>query len=384
MTLTTIDIFLRIHESLQTIIDGIRRKQFLDVIEHLDSTQVMLQEIEIDNDLDLALHKVLRTELCLQREQLLFQLTESWNDLLRWTLPDDSKRNANKPRTAALEINDSEQYKFVMAQTTQAMYEMNILHVRLKVLCDRIVMYFVECIIQERNTLIQVVTEENRSVLCVVQCPQPGGAAAKPPVVPPSEIFPKLEQIFLFLHKPFCEVSIYETVEGKADKTPTSMVQKVGKCICKRLFDYIFNQSLSHTIPQGRRGDWDSFNEVVSLTEKFQELLMSLEFMPTDQSSLMDYFNNVNSLFANMKSQEILRKAHQILTGDLMTLVLVSTDYPLGRDPQRGAAAHGHTGGLSPSLVEFVRSCRSDGGAASSRTSLQDQPTGAQSHMFGI
>ena len=364
MTLTTIDIFLRIHESLQTIIDGIRRKQFLDVIEHLDSTQVMLQEIEIDNDLDLALHKVLRTELCLQREQLLFQLTEAWNDLLRWTLPDDSKRNANKPRTAALEINESEESKFIMAQTTQVMYEMNILHMRLKVLCDRIMMYFVECIIQERNTLIQVVTEKNRSVLCVVQCPQPGGAAAKPPVVPPSEIFPKLEQIFLFLRKPFCDVSIYETVEGKADKTPTSMVQKVGKCICKRLFDYIFNQSLSHTIPQGRRGDWDSFNEVVSLTEKFQELLMSLEFMPTDQSSLMDYFNNVNSLFANMKSQEILRKAHQILTGDLMTLVLVSTDYPLGRDPQRGAAAHGHTGELSPSLVEFVRSCRSDGGAA--------------------
>ena len=335
------------------------------MIEHLDSTQVMLQEVEIDSDLDLALHKVLRTELCLQREQLLFQLSEAWNDLLRWTLPDDSKRNANKPQTTALEINETEETTVIMAQTTQAMYEMNMLHLRLKALCDRVMTYFVEGIVQDRNTLIQVVTEESRSVLCVVQCPQPAGAAAKLPIVPPAQIFPKLEQIFLFLHKPFCDVSIYEKVEGKADKTSTSMVQKVGKCICKRLFDYIFNQSLSQTIPQGRSGDWDAFHEVVALTEKFQELLMSLEFMPTDQSSLMDYFNNVNSLFANMKSQEILRRAHQLLTGDLMKLILVCTEHPLGKDNHRGAAAeHGHTGGLSPSLIEFVKSCKSDGGAA--------------------
>ncbi len=337
--------------------------------------QVLLQEVEVDSDLDLAVHKVLRTELCLQREQLLFQLSEAWSDLLRWTLPDDARRNANKPQTTGLEVRETPGDKDAMAQTVQAMFEMNMLHLRLKTLCDRVMTYFVESIVQERNTLIQVVTEECRSVLCVVQQPgPPGGAAAKQPAVPPSEIFPKLEQIFLFLHKPFSDISIYETVEGKADKNPTSMVQKVGNCICKKLFDYIFNQSLSHTIPQGRRGDWDAFNEVVALTEKFQELLMSLDFMPTDQSSLMDYFNNVNSLFANMKSQEILRKAHKLLTGDLVTLVLVCTEYPLGRENANAlgaaaaappaAAGFGHTGGVSPSLVEFVRSCRDEGGHA--------------------
>ncbi len=340
--------------------EAIKQRHFLDVIDHLDTTQGLLQDVEVNDDLDLTVHKVLRTELCLQREQLLFQMSEAWNDLLKWTLPDDSKRNANKPRTAALEIDEREESRTVMAQTAQAMHEMNMLHTRLKLLCDRVMSYFVECIVQERNTLIQVVTEESHSVLCVVQCLQQAGAA-KPVIVPPGEVFPKLEQVFLFLHKPFCEISLYESVEGKSEQKTIPLVQKVGKCICKRLFDYIFNQSLSHAIPQGERGDWDSFNEVVSVTEKFQELLMSLDFMPTDQSSLMDYFNNVNSLFVNMKSQEILRTAHQILTGDLHTLTLVSTKHPVGQDARQGAVSHGHTGGLSPSLLDFINSCRAEG-----------------------
>ena len=251
------------------------------------------------------------------------------------------------------------------------MQTVNMMGARIKLLSDRIMVHFVEAIVKDRNSLIQVVTDEDKSVLCVVQYSQgqaqqhPQGAGASVPV-PPSEVFPKLEQIFIFLHRPLHGVHIEECVDSEDGKLKqsTPFVQKIGNEICPRLFDYIFNECLSHSMPRGNR-NMDKFNEAVQLTEKFQDLLMSLNFMPTDHSSLMDYFNNVNSLFANMKSQDVLRRAHELMTQDLQSSLQVSTEHPLGSLKDTRQILLGVKG--SDTLIEFVKSCRDDAAVGGQR-----------------
>ena len=80
------------------------------------------------------------------------------------------------------------------------MYDMNLLSNRLQVLSTRVMQHFVQAIVCDRNTLMQVVTEANRSILSVVQYPQTekvserGATTTNKSVVPPAEMFQKLEQ----------------------------------------------------------------------------------------------------------------------------------------------------------------------------------------------
>lgn len=361
-TLTVVDQFLRIHEAIQAIVTGIKDRRFLEVIENLDIVNSLLQEVICETDLDSVVYKVLQTEACIQREQLYFQLGESWSGLINWRLPNEAKRNVNQPRTASLEISEQPDLKIILTQTVQAMYVVNMLAARIKLLCDRIMVHFVEAVVKDRNSLIQVVTDNDKSVLCVVQYSH-GQPSGREKLVPPCEVFPKLEQVFIFLHRPLSGVVVEDLRDSEDGRTkhPTPFVQLIGNEICPRLFDYIFNECLCHSMPHGNSKHTEKFNEAVQLTEKFQDLLMSMNFMPTDHSSLMDYFNNVNSLFANMKSQDVLRRAHELMTKDLQSSLQVSNDHPLGILKDTRKVPIGVK--LTETLVEFVKSCRDDAAA---------------------
>ena len=52
--------------------------------------------------------------------------------------------------------------------------------------------------------------------------------------------------------------------------------------------------------------------QVISRTEKFQASLIKVGFLSSACTALTDYTSNVNVLFANKKSQEILEKARLI------------------------------------------------------------------------
>ncbi len=370
------DQFLRIHEAIQAICAGIKARKFQEVIDNLDIVQHLMSDVDVCGHLETSVYKVLQTEVCIQREQLLFQLGETWNELLKWTLPNDSRRNANQPRTVTLEVSEAEDSVYMMSECAQAMLDTNMLPSRLNVLCDRVMTYLIEATVIDSTSLIQMVTDTARSVLCVVQYPKSGHSG--PHITPADQVFPKLEQVFIFLHRPFVDVIIQENVKTKGQKVKaiedqipekhsTPLIRKFGTMICSRLYEYLFQECLCHSIPKDH-ANWDKFNDVVMLTEQFQDLLVALNFIPKEQSNLMDYFNNVNSHFANIKGQEILKRAHQLMTQDLANSVEVSTDWPLGKFvPAAKSPATPPSGVVSPALELFVKSCRQEVGASSQK-----------------
>ena len=351
--LTTIDMFLQIHAVIQTVESAILKQKYLRAVEHMSGLQSLMHgldaALDADEELERSVQKMFSTELCILREKLLYGLTETWNSMLKWTLPSESRRMANKPRTVTLEVTDVETQRDVLTCTVQAMYDVNMLDSRLKTLCERIVLYFIDPVVMDRNTLLQVI-EETEKYICVVLNPT---LAANRVAVPPSEVFMKLEQIFLFLHKPLHNIIVHET-EKDGKMHAITLVEKIGSMICKKLFECIYNQCLCHVIPKCSR-QFDKFNEIVTLTENFQDLLTRLHFLSAEYSTLMDYLNNVNNLFANIKSQEMLKKAHEFMTQELLTSVEISSEHPLGM-PGKGGKIHPQE--------QFVKECKERAGTA--------------------
>ncbi len=352
--LTLVDSLLQIHQMIQDIDSGIRSRCFLKSIENLDAVHNLVGSLDVEEDIERNVQKVLRTEICVLRERLLFGLSETWNHLLKWTLPPDHRKASCRPRTAILEATDNEAEKEILASTVQAMHSVSMLEGRLKTFCDRVLRYFVESVITDRKSLLQVIDELERCTLRVIISPVPEHQREARQPVPPREAFQKLEQVFTFLHRPLCNIPVTKSSGGDSPATVT-LVEQVGQLLCKRLFECIYNECLSHAVPQGGgAGQWDAYNELVALTEQFQDSLIRLKFLSPDHATLMDYLNNVNTLFANIKSQEILRRAHQFLTQELLSSVQISSESPLGK-------VKGQDGGATE---EFVKECREQAGTS--------------------
>ena len=358
------DRFLQVHSGLQATHRCVRTKHFTQAVKHLEGLQGELATLEAEDETELNVHKVLTTEACIQRERLLYELGETWNVLFRWTMPLESRRLMSRPRTVTLEVGEADQSHPLVNCTANAMQSTGLLDSRLRTLTDRIMQNLVEPAVQDRNTLLQLVDETDKCVLCVVRQPDSGTHKV---AVPPVEAFQKLEQIFVFLHQPIADITVSSKIPDKTlsrnhaskvvideNVAPVHLAEKLGQIMCKPLFQCVYNDCLSHSIPKNSC-QFDRFNEIVQLTEEFQEMLSRLGFLAPNQSTLMDYLNNVNSLFANIKSQEILRQAHQFMTQELLHSIQISSEHPLGT-PGKGAVTH--------EKQMFVNICRDRAGTS--------------------
>lgn len=88
--------------------------------------------------------------------------------------------------------------------------------------------------------------------------------------------------------------------------------------------------------------------EVVDLTETFQQRLRQLDFVHASDVTLMDLLNNASAVFANVHSQELMRRANECLMQELLQTTSVSVDHPIGTSLQQ------HYNDLE----KFVQNCR--------------------------
>lgn len=316
--LQIVDRLVQVHEVLQTIAEGVRERYFLRAIEHLEAVNNLIARVRCQEELEHSVRKVLQTEICILREKLLYELGETWSKLLKWT-PSEAHAPSGK---VSLEVSQAEGHRDLLTTTAQAMSSVGMLDSRIKGLCDRLMVCVVKGVVSDRSTLLQVVDEADTYQLIL----QSVTASPLSPV-PPSEAFQKLEQVFLFLHRPLHDI----IVKGESGKQAGTLVEKIGENICKKLFECIYNECLSAAIPKTGIQYWGQYNEIVLLAEKFEDFLQDLDyFTPGGHDSLMDHLNNVNNLFANIKSQDLIRRAHEFMTQELMNSVQISMEHPLG------------------------------------------------------
>jgi Centromere/kinetochore Zw10 len=90
--LSLVEQFLQIETLLADVDASLSSGCYSDVIDKLDIIQLILLSVNAELDLEGGIVKILRTELRIARERLLYDLGEQWNRMVHWTLPIDHRR----------------------------------------------------------------------------------------------------------------------------------------------------------------------------------------------------------------------------------------------------------------------------------------------------
>ena len=338
--LSVVDKFVQIHVALQNVERELTEKSFKGVAIGLEFIHAVMRSTYVEEEMEGNVKRVIQTELCVVRERLLYELSEEWNRLLKWTVPVQMPRGrVKKTQSTSLEISCGADERERMLRVAEAMLSVNMLESRLKGFADHLMNHVIDGIVKRRDTSIQVVEEPSRCVISVVVHPAEAGRSQAPP---PAEVYQKLQQIFELLHRVF-------TFTCDDDSCGLNLVEKLGSLLMRRMFKLIFDECLSQAFPKSGT-EWETFSQVIMETENFQEQLSRLRFLGEGLPSLIDLMNNVNNLFANVKNHEILKKAHQMMVLDLVPSVQISSEYPVGPDREE--------------MDSFVKKCKEQAGTS--------------------
>jgi len=350
--LSTVDAFIQIHVALQSSDVEIRQRSFVKAVSSFETVQPLLQSLTVDRPLELAVVRVLQTELCVTRERLLYELGEAWSQIVMWTSPADGCHD-RRQKTSSLTVSLSANQQSLLSQVVLAMSRVNMLPMRIRTLTEHIVSRFVEPVVCNHTSLVQTVVEADQAVIRINSIPSP--ATERIPV-PPSEAFQKLQQILSFIHKMFAGITLHDI-----DREPMPLIQKIGKLISDPLFDLVYDNCILPAMPvcSGNPETLISFSSILADTEQFHAAVDKLGFLPKQSAdgdeicgmqSLMYRLNNANAKFASVRAQELLHHAHHLMQQELLESVRVSTDLPIGDDVS--------CEGRSRELDIFVKSCR--------------------------
>jgi len=351
--LSTVDAFIQIHVALQGIDAQLRQQQYVMAVSNFETVQPLLQSLRAECSLESAVVKLLRMELCIIRERLLYELGEAWNQLVFWTFPAEGRHDRQK--TSSLSVSVSADKQSLLAQVIVAMSHVNMLQMRIRTFAERVVTHLVEPVACNHTALVQTVHEAEQAIISINSIPSP---ATEQIPVPPSDAFHKLQQILSFLNSVFAGITVHDS-----DAKPLPLIQKLGQLISSRLFDLVYDNCILPAMPLSSSNavtsTSTSFSSVMADTEQFHNALDQLGFLPESSvdgaetcgmESLVDRLNNANAKFASVRSQELLHRARRLMQQELLQSLRVSMDAPIGDD----ISAEGR----SRELDIFVKSCR--------------------------
>ncbi|XP_014677255.1 PREDICTED: centromere/kinetochore protein zw10 homolog [Priapulus caudatus] len=306
-TIAVLSRVVAIHELLQSCSAAKQHGDFLKVAKQSNVIAHLLQEKAVKGVGEVKVMKALQIEFRLQREALIYDTSEMWNQVLVWSLPEE--KSGRRDCCTTLTVSSLEHT--TLATLVQAMEYLRHLDARVQVFSRR---------------LLQHVLLPLTSRVCVVKCKQMADGnslkvepadAAEP--ASPKAVFDGVLRVFKFLHANLTHV---RTSDGEG--APLLMT-KLRACVLTDLCEAIIRDCLARSIPTQAR-DLEQFAEVIAETEAFQASLVEVGFMADTDTAILEYARNVNVLFANKKCEEILEAARRLMLADVHNTVKVSNE----------------------------------------------------------
>ncbi|XP_061173737.1 centromere/kinetochore protein zw10 homolog isoform X2 [Saccostrea echinata] len=272
--------------------------------------------------------QALQTESCVQKEKLIYEVTEKWKSLVTWNSSDDKSRQVFQ-----LELTSGGS---VLSELIGAMETLGVLESTLKTFGNRLNSYlFKPCIV---NSTAVVKNSPPNIVMVTVN-------NEKNPVPPsPKQMYMNIMTIIQALDKYFMDLTVQDG---------TNFLSCLGKNVSRELLDLIVKECLTPAIPHNNK-DMSAFEaDCVEPTKCFQETLVNMKFIPGDDNALEDFVKNIDVLFVNKKSQDILVRARELMKSELHNTVRVSDEHPLGEMADKEAPS-----GKKSRKVELASSCQ--------------------------
>ena len=338
----SVDRFIHVYRLIEQTKRKLEEELFDEAVDNLEQVhRLLFLSGELHEQLEQEAHRILETEVSVIRERVLFRLGDVWNRMIKW--------NTVSADTVSLDLCDLRQRGEFAAQVARSLSRLNALDSHILRFADLFVSHFVHTVTSDRNILLQIIDDVELYVARISRAMPFRCQAAVPPA---AEVFQKLEQIFIFLHGVFFCVKIDYGGE-ETSNWGSSLLEKFGSVAMSRVFECIYANCLSQEL-QAVRLCWSDFNRIAKLTENFEDFLRRLSLVAGDEMTLTGYLNAAMSFIGGVKSQELLKKAHEFVTQSLVESDEISIDHPLGLM-------------LDQDKEQFVKRCKDEVGTTNYR-----------------
>ena len=211
------------------------------------------------------------------------------------------------------------------AQVAHSLSRLYALDAHILRFADLFISHFVHTVTSDRNIFLQIIDDVELYVARISRAVPFHCQAAVPPAV---EVYQKLEQIFIFLHGVFFCVKIDYGGEELSNWS-SSLLEQFGSVAVSRVFECFYANCLLQEL-QAARLCWSDFNRIARLTENFEDFLRKMSLVTGEEMTLTGYLNAAMSFIGGVKSQELLKKAHEFVTQSLVESDEISITHPLG------------------------------------------------------
>ncbi|XP_050712012.1 centromere/kinetochore protein zw10 homolog isoform X2 [Eriocheir sinensis] len=316
-SLDAANMLLCIHTNLEDAEKAESNHRFLEAAEHYAKVETLLLEAsekEIEGELDIV--KALKEELVMGRTQLIYSITEVWQETLTW----EEERQSNggysvsllvQPMTSNLSGKD-------IQQMLGGLFVLGELHRQVTTFGRNLMKNFFEPIVQQGAEVKAM--ERSDGMVVTVTC----GGKDSPGKFPANLVFSQLKNLFMVLDESLLSVVIC----SKGDHT-TTLMHMLGNQIGEELKHLLIKDCIADAVPYSR-AELSKFDEVKAAAEEFQNFLVEKGFFKAEDKSLMEYAANVDVVFSNKACAHILERARSLMKQPLHVTVSITPLEPSG------------------------------------------------------
>ncbi|KAL8583837.1 hypothetical protein ACOMHN_040306 [Nucella lapillus] len=334
IVMEVLDKLTQAHQQMENIATATREGKYSEASSSMVHLEEALSQPLCEREDEVKIMVTFHIEVALLKQRLIQDLNDNWKETIFWTSLDDPSK-ADKPAKSRkkdvvpqeedvrqwelrLPKSDSAAEQQTLSEMVTALDRLGQLDRKLQAIGRHLVQNIIAlALCWQKVAVTETPLAKGKQVMVK--------AASERKLPNCLDVFSVVGNILDLLNDSLLHVEVVRKWGKDGAHCKVTLMSLVGEEIGEKVLDSIVKDCLSHAIP-GTTKELEMFHDVIAVTEKFQDKLVSVDFIGRESRTLLDYVKNVNVLFANKKCQSILERARGLMTTDIHDTVLISSD----------------------------------------------------------
>ncbi|KAF7653043.1 hypothetical protein LDENG_00088110, partial [Lucifuga dentata] len=319
--ITMLEHLKEFHNAMEEFSRVLVEKKYVNAANQLERARTSVDSLKGWKSSQLPLLSGLRSEVIVQRENLIYHLGDEWKSLVVWTLP-FSKEPTGLKSFLKVELNlrlgcskdGEEKPPALLCCILQALAIQGDLQHKIKLFSQVLLKNLLKPLVLYPSLSVVVTEQQDGGTVLTMVCLEESQEERSTP----SQVYNKLLLVLNVLHSHLLDVSI-------GDKKLSVIL---GELIWEELSQCIIHECLLYSIPTNS-SQLDKYSTVIKETEEFERSLKEMEYLQRDSTDLLKYARDVNCHFASKKCKDVIVAARKLMTSKMHNTVKITPDSKL-------------------------------------------------------
>uniref|UniRef100_A0A665TZ74 Centromere/kinetochore protein zw10 homolog n=1 Tax=Echeneis naucrates TaxID=173247 RepID=A0A665TZ74_ECHNA len=291
------------HNAMEEFSKDLQEKKYVDSANQLEKAKASVDSLKSWKTSQLPLLSTLRSELTVQRENLIYHLGDEWKRLVIWRLP-SAKGETTAENWLKIFTTSARQCRhcWICILITSLCCFCPSGQVLLKNMMKPLVMY--------PSLSVRVTKQQDEGTILALECLEESHEERSTP----SQVYSKLLLVLKTLHSHLLELIFH--------------AMRLLVLIWEELSQCIIHECLLYSIPTNS-SQLEKYNTVIKETEDFEKSLKEMEYLQGDSTDLLKYARDVNCHFASKKCKDVIVAARKLMTSKMHNTVKITPNSKL-------------------------------------------------------